>query len=282
MEVFEQKDPLSEHIGFLKKKGLYIGLVPTMGALHKGHLSLVKTALTENDIVVVSIFVNPTQFDNKTDLKKYPKTFEKDLKILEGASENIIVFAPTVDEIYKKNVKSQKFDFDGLEFEMEGKFRKGHFDGVGTIVKQFFEIVKPHNAYFGEKDYQQLLVIKKMAEKHAMPVNIVGCPISRELNGLAMSSRNERLSAEVREKASFIYHTLLMAKQMFGTKSAVHITEWVEKEFSKNKLFKLEYFVIAESNTLKAVKRKKKNESYRAFIAVYANNVRLIDNIALN
>lgn len=282
MEVFEQKGPLSEHIEFLKKKGLYIGLVPTMGALHKGHLSLVRTALAENDIVVVSIFVNPTQFDNKTDLKKYPKTFEKDLKILAGASENIIVFAPTVDEIYKKSIKSEKFDFGGLELEMEGKFRKGHFDGVGTIVKQLFEIVKPHNAYFGEKDYQQLLIIKKMAEKHAIPVNIIGCPISRELNGLAMSSRNERLSAEVRQKASFIYHTLLMAKQMFGTKSAVNITEWAEKEFSKNKLFKLEYFIIAESNTLKTVKRKKKNESYRAFIAVYANSVRLIDNIALN
>lgn len=282
MEVFEQKGPLSEHIEFLKKKGLYIGLVPTMGALHKGHLSLVRTALAENDIVVVSIFVNPTQFDNKTDLKKYPKTFEKDLKILAGASENIIVFAPTVDEIYKKSIKSEKFDFGGLELEMEGKFRKGHFDGVGTIVKQLFEIVKPHNAYFGEKDYQQLLIIKKMAEKHAIPVNIIGCPISREPNGLAMSSRNERLSAEVREKASFIYNTLLMAKQMFGTKSAVNITEWAEKEFSKNKLFKLEYFIIAESNTLKTVKRKKKNESYRAFIAVYANSVRLIDNIALN
>lgn len=282
MEVFEQKVLLSEHIEFFKKKGLYIGLVPTMGALHKGHLSLVNTALAANDIVVVSIFVNPTQFDNKTDLKKYPKTFEKDLKILADVSENIIVFAPTVDEIYKKRVKSQKFDFDGLELKMEGEFRKGHFDGVGTIVKQFFEIVKPHNAYFGEKDYQQLLIIKKMAEKHAIPVNIIGCPISRELNGLAMSSRNERLSAEVRQKASFIYHTLLMAKQMFGTKSAVNITKWVEKEFSKNKLFKLEYFIIAESNTLKTVKRKKKNESYRAFIAVYANSVRLIDNIALN
>ena len=282
MDVFEQKGPLSEHIEFLKKKGLHIGLVPTMGALHKGHLSLVKAALEANDIVVVSIFVNPTQFDNKTDLKKYPKTFEKDLKILEGASPNIIVFAPSVDEIYKKNVKSQKFDFDGLEFEMEGKFRKGHFDGVGTIVKQFLEIVKPHNAYFGEKDYQQFLVIKKMAEKHAIPVNIIGCPISREPNGLAMSSRNERLPKDIREKASFIYNTLLMAKHMFGTKSAVHITEWVEKEFSKNKIFELEYFIIAESNTLRTVKKKKKNESYRAFIAVYVNNIRLIDNIALN
>src|SRR5690606_20866245 len=198
MEVFEQKGPLSEHIEFLKNKGLHIGLVPTMGALHKGHLSLVKAALEANDIVVVSIFVNPTQFDNKTDLKKYPKTFEKDLKILEGASPNIIVFAPSVDEIYKKNIKSQKFDFDGLEFKMEGKFRKGHFDGVGTIVKQFFEIVKPHNAYFGEKDYQQLLIIKKMAEKHVMPVNIIGCPISRQPNGLAMISRNERPSQEIR------------------------------------------------------------------------------------
>ena len=282
MEIFHQKQPLTNHIESLRNKGNNIGLVPTMGALHKGHMSLVKKALIKNKTVVVSIFVNPTQFDNSSDLEKYPKNLEADLKILEKINKNIIVFAPSVNEIYANNISSEKFDFDGLDIEMEGKFRDGHFNGVGTIVKQFFEIVKPDDAYFGEKDYQQLLIIKKLVEKYKIPVNIIGCPISREANGLAMSSRNERLSKETREKASFIYDTLLTAKEKFGTKSANYITEWVENQFRENNTFDLEYYIIADNNTLKTVKRKEKNKAYRAFIAVYANDVRLIDNIALN
>lgn len=282
MEIFHQKLPLIKYLETLETERYSIGLVPTMGALHIGHLSLVKKALIKNNTVVVSIFVNPTQFDNESDLEKYPKTLEKDIKTLETISNNIIVFAPSVKEIYTNSVSAEKFDFDGLEFEMEGKYRSGHFDGVGTIVKQFFEIIKPHNAYFGEKDYQQLLIIKKLVEKYKIPVNIVGCSISRETHGLAMSSRNERLPEETREKASFIYDTLQTAKHKFGIKSAVQVTEWVNKQFQKNELFNLEYYEIADANTLKTVKRKKKNKNYRAFIAVYANDVRLIDNIALN
>ena len=282
MEIFHQKQSLTKYIEHLKSKGHSIGLVPTMGALHEGHLALVKKALIKNNTIIVSIFVNPTQFDNASDLQKYPKTLEQDIIKLEKIDKNIVVFSPSVKEMYANNISSEKFDFDGLEFEMEGKFRNGHFDGVGTIVKQFFEIVKPHNAYFGEKDYQQLLIIKKLVEKYNIPVNIVGCPISREANKLAMSSRNERLTKETREKASFIYDTLLAAKQKFGTKSALYVTEWVKKQFQKNELFNLEYYEIADANTLKTVKRKNKNKTYRAFIAVYANDVRLIDNIALN
>ena len=282
MKVFSEKNEVSAFLEAQRKKGLSIGLVPTMGALHAGHLSLVEKASSENHVTVVTIFVNPTQFDNKTDLEKYPRTLEKDLGILEHASLNLVVFAPTAQEVYSGNVVSGTFDFDGLEHEMEGKYRKGHFNGVGTVVKLIFEIIKPNNAYFGEKDYQQLLIVKKLTEKYKIPVKIVGCPIKREENGLAMSSRNERLNKETRQKASFIYSTLQKARHQFGTKSANNVRDWVKKQFSKQNEFTLEYFEIADANTLKTVKRKNKNKQYRAFIAVFANEVRLIDNIALN
>lgn len=282
MKVFSEKDLLKKHLTPLKSKGITIGFVPTMGALHKGHLSLVKKALKENDLAVVSVFVNPTQFDNETDLKKYPRTLEEDIKLLETVSNKIIVYAPTVEDIYAKNVKSDVFGFDGLEHEMEGRFRLGHFDGVGTIVKRLFEIIEPEKAYFGEKDYQQLLIIKKLASKYKLPVQVNGCPIMREKDGLAMSSRNTRLKPEHRKATPFILKTLKAAKEKFGTKSANNVTKWVEREFAKNELLELEYFIIADSETLKPTKRKTKNTKYRAFIAVYAGEIRLIDNIALN
>ncbi|PWK20382.1 pantoate--beta-alanine ligase [Xanthomarina spongicola] len=253
-----------------------------MGALHEGHLSLVKEAFIKNDIVVVSIFVNPTQFDNQEDLKKYPRTLEADTKLLANFSKNIIIYAPTVKDIYEGDTISENFYFDGLEFEMEGKFRAGHFNGVGTIVKRLFEIVTPDYAYFGKKDYQQLMIIKKLVEKHQIPVNIIGCNIHREQSGLAMSSRNVRLKEDYKQAAPFIYKTLKTAKKKFGTKSANKVTEWVENEFANHKLLTLEYFIISDAKTLKPVKRKTKKKTYRAFIAVYADDIRLIDNIALN
>ena len=283
MKVFSQKVQISTVVDDLKAKDLTLGLVPTMGALHEGHIELVKKALTDNDKVVVSVFVNPTQFDNNDDLKKYPRTLDNDVALLAKVSkDSILVYSPTVDDIYEGHTVSENFDFDGLEFEMEGKFRLGHFDGVGTIVNRFFDIVKPHNAYFGEKDFQQLQIIKKLVEKYHIPVNVMGCPIHREVNGLAMSSRNTRLKPEYKEVAPFIYKTLTTAKKRFGTKSANKVTEWVEKEFEKHNLLKLEYFIIANIDTLKLVKRKSNKKSYRAFIAVYADDIRLIDNIALN
>ncbi len=283
MKVFSQKMQISAKVDELKAKQLTVGLVPTMGALHQGHMALVRKALNENDKVVVSIFVNPTQFDNKDDLIKYPRTLDDDVELLKTVSKNdILVYAPTVEGIYKGNTVSQKFDFDGLEFEMEGKFRNGHFDGVGTIVKRFFEIVKPHRAYFGEKDFQQLAIIKKLVKKHNIPVKVIGCPIHRETNGLAMSSRNTRLKPEYKKAAPFIYKTLTTAKEKFGTKSANKVSEWVEKEFAKHDLLKLEYFIIADTKTLKPVIRKSNKKTYRAFIAAYADDIRLIDNIALN
>ncbi len=274
---------MSQHVETLKAKGRSIGFVPTMGALHNGHLSLVEKGLSENDVVVVSIFVNPTQFDNQNDLDKYPRTLDADVSLLETISDKtIVVYAPTVEDIYSDNVVSQSFTFDGLEHEMEGAFRDGHFDGVGTIVKRLFKIVMPNKAYFGEKDFQQLQIIKKMVQLHNISVKVIGCPIYRAEDGLAMSSRNTRLTPEHREVAPFIYKTLKTAKTKFGTKSAKTVSEWVKKQFKEQPLLELEYFIIADVDTLKPVKRKSTKKTYRAFIAAYAGDVRLIDNIALN
>ena len=283
MEVYSEKQQIIAAIDAFKAKNQTLGLVPTMGALHEGHLQLVKKAIENNDKVVVSIFVNPTQFDNKHDLKKYPRTLESDVELLKTVSKtDILVYAPTVNDIYEGKTVSENFDFDGLEFEMEGKFRHGHFDGVGTIVKRFFEIVKPNNAYFGEKDFQQLAIIKKLVEKYHIPVKIVGCKIHRETNGLAMSSRNTRLKPEYKKAAPYVYKILTEAKVRFGTKSANKVTEWVEKQFAKHDLLELEYFIISDAKSLKPLKRKVNKKKYRAFIAVYADDIRLIDNIALN
>jgi pantoate--beta-alanine ligase len=283
MQVFSNKDEIFSVVNAFKAKQYRIGFVPTMGALHKGHLALVERALSDNDKVFVSVFVNPTQFNNLEDLEKYPKTLDEDVALLKSVNtNNIIVYAPSVDDVYDGNTVSQKFDFDGLEFEMEGKFRPGHFDGVGTVVKRLFEIVRPDNAYFGEKDFQQLQIIKKLVSKHKLHVNIIGCDIFREDNGLAMSSRNTRLTDEQKAVAPFIYKTLKTAKTYFGTKSASKVIEWVTQQFKNNNILNLEYFTIADVDSLKEVKRKSKNKKYRAFIAVYAGEVRLIDNIALN
>jgi pantoate--beta-alanine ligase len=280
---FHNKTELSHHIDALKAKGMSIGFVPTMGALHNGHLSLVNIGLNQNDIVVVSIFVNPTQFDNKEDLTKYPRTLDADIALLKTVSDDsILVYAPNVGDIYGDSIVSQSFTYDGLEHEMEGAFRDGHFDGVGTIVKRLLEIVKPHYAYFGEKDFQQLQIIKKLVELHQIPVKVVGCAIHRAEDGVAMSSRNTRLTPEHRAIAPFIFKTLNSAKVKFGTKSAQNVTEWVKKQFKKQPLLELEYFIIADIDTLKPVKRKSTKKTYRAFIAVYAGDIRLIDNIALN
>ncbi|WP_179004233.1 pantoate--beta-alanine ligase [Winogradskyella forsetii] len=288
MKNFENKAQLSTYISSLKDNGTSIGFVPTMGALHHGHLALVNQGLGENDIVVVSIFVNPTQFDNKEDLVKYPRTLDADMALLKTIShDRIIVYAPTDKDIYGDNIQSQSFTFDGLEHEMEGAFRPGHFDGVGTIIKRLFEIVTPDTAYFGEKDFQQLQIIRKLVELHHLPVKIVGCPIHRADDGLAMSSRNARLTPKHREAAPVIYKTLQTAKEKFGTKSATKVTEWVIEQFKNEPLLELEYFLIADVKTLKPVKRKssdsyREKKAYRAFIAVYAGDIRLIDNIALN
>jgi pantoate--beta-alanine ligase len=281
MSLFAKQNELKTFLEPYLSQKKKIGFVPTMGALHEGHLSLMEQSLSNNDITVISIFVNPTQFNNKEDLEKYPRTLEADIKKVEKLDKKIIVYAPSIDDIYEGKTESSHFDYDGLEFQMEGKHRPGHFDGVGTIVKKLFEIVQPTNAYFGEKDFQQLQIIKKLVEKHKIPVNVIGCKIHREENGLAMSSRNERLSIEERKEASIIYRIIKDAKNLFATKSAKEVTEWVTKEFAKQKMFELEYFEIADEQTLLTCKRKSNKKYYRGFIAVFVNNIRLIDNISL-
>ena len=282
MLLFNTQNELISYLNSTSNRETSVGLVPTMGALHEGHLSLLSEAYQHNTIVVVSIFVNPTQFNNAEDLAKYPKTLDKDIEKIKTVSDDIIVFAPSVEDIYRGEMVSEHFDFDGLENQMEGKFRPGHFNGVGTIVKRLFDIVKPTNAYFGEKDFQQLQIVKKMVEKLKIPVTIVCCPIYRESNGLAMSSRNERLSAAERKEAAIIYKTLFQAQNLFKTKSAEVVYEFVIKTFEKQHRFELEYFEIADETTLLPCIRKNKTKKYRAFIAVFVNKIRLIDTISLN
>lgn len=281
MLIFNHKDGLRVHLSDFKSRNATIGFVPTMGALHRGHLSLLEKSVAENDVTVISIFVNPTQFNNPEDLQKYPRTLETDTEKIASVSDKIIIFAPSVQEMYDGETTSSHFSFDGLEHQMEGSHRPGHFDGVGTIVKKLFEIVMPYKAYFGEKDFQQLQIVKKLVEKTGMPVNIVGCPISREENGLAMSSRNERLSPEDRDKAAFIYKTLAEARERFKTESIAGVRQYVEHSFAQYPEFSMDYFEIAAEDDLKPVILKE-NRKYRAFIAVFLSNVRLIDNISLN
>lgn len=280
MLLFNNKVDLNKHLQNSRTKNLTVGFVPTMGALHEGHLSLLTASLANNSITVISIFVNPTQFNNPEDLKKYPRTLESDVVKIKSISTEIIVYAPTVDDVYDGQTKSQHFNYDGLENQMEGKFRPGHFDGVGTVVKRLFEIVKPTHAYFGEKDFQQLQIVKKLVEKKQLPVKIIACTIFREPNGLAMSSRNERLSTKEREESKLIYKTLLAAKKMFEVQSAKTVSDFVTKTFAGT-AFELEYFEIADEATLTPCIRKSKNKNYRAFIAVFVNNIRLIDTISL-
>jgi pantoate--beta-alanine ligase len=282
MHIFNKKADLTS---YLKDNGLIkstIGFVPTMGALHAGHLSLLKKSVESNTTTVISIFVNPTQFNNAEDLEKYPRTLENDVEKVKTVSDKILVYAPSVDDIYEGNTKSNHYNFDGLEHQMEGKFRPGHFDGVGTVVKRLFEIVQPTHAYFGEKDFQQLQIVKKLVEKEKLPVIVIGCPIFRESNGLAMSSRNERLSEKEKTEAALIYKTITEAKARFGTKSAKSVSDFVSKTFQNHPVFELEYFEIAEEATLLPCIRKNKNKKYRAFIAVFVNKIRLIDTISLN
>jgi len=282
MMIFNKKVDLQSHLERFCSSNSTIGFVPTMGALHNGHLSLLKKSLENNSITVVSIFVNPTQFNNPEDLEKYPRTLENDVKKVHSISDKILIYAPTVEDIYEGKSKSLHYNFDGLENQMEGKFRPGHFDGVGTVVKKLFEIVKPTFAYFGEKDFQQLQIVRKLVEKEKLAVTIIGCPIFREKNGLAMSSRNERLTKEEREKSSIIFKTLKEAKINFATKSAKKVTDIVTKVFKNNPIFELEYFEIADESTLQTCNRKSKNKKYRAFIVVFINKIRLIDTISLN
>lgn len=280
VKILKNRQELSDYILKIKENGQKIGFAPTMGALHEGHLSLYEQARKENDIVISSIFVNPTQFNNLEDLEKYPRTIEKDIELLQQTQNVDAVYIPQIEDIYSNGLERKNYDFEGLENEMEGKFRPGHFDGVGTVVEELFRQVQPNNAYFGEKDFQQLMIIKKLVEKLSLPINIIGMPIYRKKNGLAMSSRNMRLTTEQRETAKVIFETLVKVKDLFHQQTLDEIHQFVENTF-KNFDFELEYFIIANEKTLREISEIKNNETYRAFIVVVIDGVRLIDNIQL-
>ena len=282
MEIFKTKKPLLDFVERQKEMGKRIGFAPTMGALHQGHISLYAQARKENDLVISSIFVNPTQFNNPQDLGKYPRNIEKDIQLLEESGFVDAVYIPEVSDIYPEVLESKEYDFDGLENEMEGKFRPGHFNGVGTVVEELFRQVKPDNAYFGDKDYQQLAIIKKLTEKLKLPIKIYGVPIFREKNGLAMSSRNQRLNPEEREAAKIIYETLVKVNDWFRVITIPEINDRVQEIFDDQPGMKLEYFEIADEATLKQTDFFYKDKSYRAFIVVFVGDVRLIDNMHLD
>ena len=282
MEIFKTKKTLLDYIERQKEMGKKVGFAPTMGALHDGHISLYEAARKENDLVISSIFVNPTQFNNASDLEKYPRTIEKDIEILEKSALVDAVYIPEVTDIYPEGLKSKEYNFDGLENEMEGKFRPGHFNGVGTVVEELFRQVKPDNAYFGDKDYQQLAIIKKLVEKLNLAIKIHGVPIYREKNGLAMSSRNKRLDHEQCEAAKVIYETLVKVNDWFRIITVSEIYQRVKDIFENQRGMVLEYFEIADEATLKETDFFYKDRSYRAFIVVFVGDVRLIDNMHLD
>ena len=278
MEIFKNNKSLTDYIERQKEMGKRIGFAPTMGALHQGHLSLFEQANLENDLVISSIFVNPTQFNNPIDLEKYPRNTERDLMLLENTRIVNAVYLPEVEDLYPDGLKSKSYDFDGLENEMEGKFRPGHFDGVGTVVEELLRQVKPDNAYFGEKDFQQLAIIEKLVTQLGLPVKIHGVAIYREENGLAMSSRNERLSPLQRDSAKVIHETLIKVNDWFRIISIPEINTRVKEVFEDQRGMRLEYFEIADETTLKETDFFYKDKNYRAFIVVNVGDVRLIDN----
>jgi pantoate--beta-alanine ligase len=282
MKVFKTREEVRDFREALRSEAVGLGLVPTMGALHSGHLDLVRRAASENPEVLVSIFVNPTQFNNPKDLENYPKSLEEDLALLGKLPGSIGVFAPEISEMYGDAIASKHYDFKGLDRVMEGAYRPGHFDGVGTIVEALLRVVLPHRAYFGEKDYQQLQIVRQLVRQEGIAVEIIPCPIVREADGLAMSSRNRLLPEALRREAGFIYQTLQQAKGLFGTESAAKVKAFARERFAAHPDFELEYVEIAGAEDLRPVRRKQKNKKYRAFVAAYLGGVRLIDNIALN
>ncbi len=277
MLVLDHKKELGELLLSWRQSGLSIGFVPTMGALHRGHISLVKACMRENDRTVVSIYVNPTQFNNQRDLEKYPKSLQKDIESLEELAD--VLFTPSDTEMYGDDVKSLNFDFRGLDQTMEGAHRPGHFEGMATIVSKLFEAVGPDRAYFGLKDYQQFLIVRQIAKQ--MNVEIIGSPIVREPNGLAMSSRNERLSQKDRKEAAIIHNALVEMRIGWPISSIDDLKTRFIHRVENGSQGRVEYIEIAESESLKTHPEARNYKSPRAFCAVDFNGVRLIDNHSL-
>ena len=277
MKVIHTIEDLQAGLSVLKAQGKKVGLVPTMGALHAGHASLVKRSVNENDVTVVSVFVNPTQFNDKNDLVKYPRTLEADCKLLEDCGATL-VFAPSVEEMYPEP-DTRQFGYAPLDTVMEGAFRPGHFNGVCQIVSKLFDAVKPHRAYFGEKDFQQLAIIREMVRQMKFDLEIVGCPIVREEDGLALSSRNARLSSDERENALNISRTFFKSGTFAATHSVSETQKMVEDAIAAAPGLRLEYFEIVDGNTLQKIGDWNETSYAVGCITVFCGEVRLIDNI---
>ena len=277
MKVIHTVAALQAELSALRAEGKSVGLVPTMGALHAGHASLVDSSVRENDVTVVSVFVNPTQFNDKNDLQKYPRTLEADCRLLEthGAT---IAFAPSVEEVYPEP-DTRQFSYAPLDTVMEGQFRPGHFNGVCQVVSKLFDMVKPDRAYFGEKDFQQLAIVREMVRQMHFPLQIVGCPIVREADGLALSSRNARLTPQQRTQALQISQTLFASVDYAKTHTVQETRQFVEDRIAAAEGLRLEYFELVDGNTLQSIAEWKDTTYPVGCITVFCGEVRLIDNI---
>ena len=280
MIVYRTKEELIRHLDDLRQKQKSIGFVPTMGALHDGHISLVSRSIEDNDSTVVSIFVNPSQFNDPSDLEKYPRTPEEDLILLREKGVDM-VFMPPVNEMYPE-IDGRQFNLEGLDQVMEGASREGHFNGVAQIVSKLFQLVNPHRAYFGQKDFQQMVIIRHLVDQMAMEIDIVACPIIREKDGLAMSSRNIRLGRKERKAAPFIYQTLVEASKKRAELSPPELKLWLSKHFEQQSLMELVYFEIVDDKILKPVESWDWDVNKVGCIAVILGGVRLIDNMIFN
>jgi len=278
MEVFDSHESLKK---VLNEGDGSIGMVPTMGAIHEGHLSLIRRAAQENERVLISIFVNPTQFEDTSDFISYPKTLAEDLKTISTIDSNIYIYAPNANDIYGENIQTEIFDMGNLELVMEGDKRKSHFQGVATVVKFFLETFRPTKAYFGQKDYQQLQIISHLAEKLSLNTKIIGCPVVREVDGLAMSSRNKYLTAAERKIAPLLFKALWEVKEMSKIKKYPVLKSYINAFFAEHSELELDYFVIGNSKTLLEISDHDKANQGRAFIAVRLGKIRLIDNLDL-
>lgn len=276
MLIFEKVDQIQAHLlNYTPSES--IGFVPTMGALHQGHISLIQQAKQENSIVVCSIFVNPIQFNNPNDLLKYPRTFDEDVNLLEKAGCDILFF-PSEAEMYPK-LDETKYDFGHLEVVMEGKSRPGHFRGVAVVVRRLFEIIKPHKSYFGKKDFQQLKIVESLVKQYNLSPEIIPCEIIREFDGLAMSSRNMRLTAKQRTEAPLIYQTLKNSVLLAKSLPICEIIEYVVNTINRSDLMKVEYFEIADGDSLMPIYHWHESKNPMGFIVVNLGEIRLIDNI---
>ncbi|MCL2072681.1 MAG: pantoate--beta-alanine ligase [Marinilabiliaceae bacterium] len=277
MKILTSQNEITTQIDTLKSLGKIVGFVPTMGALHDGHLSLVEIAGSQSDIVVVSIFVNPTQFNSPIDLERYPRNLEQDAAFLKKSKCDFI-FAPSVKEIYPKP-DNRIFDFGQLDKIMEGKFRPGHFNGVAQVVSRLFDIIKPHKAFFGEKDFQQLVIIRELVIKFNYNIEIVACPIKREKDGLAMSSRNILLTENIRKKVPIIADILKKSTTFAKLNSPINTKNFVVESIEKVEYLRVEYFEIVNGNSLQTIEKWDETTFVVGCIAVWAGDVRIIDNV---